>query len=124
MNDTEALEKLLDSLKKEIPLRETPRWKGVCPEMLDCAPPGPVEIERRPAERAEPPAPGCHTLWSENKETIVFGILASLCVLVVGVFSGVGYVVLIGGISFLMFSLIMGWVLIEHLRDFKQSSKD
>ncbi len=111
MKHTENLEKLLESLKSEIPSREASRWKGVRPEL------GAHESSDPKEEQWKPP-PGMHhcphrEVWSENKEAILMGMLASVCVVIAGVASGLDYVVMIGGAAFAVFVFIMAWVIIE-----------
>ena len=111
MKNTDDLEKLLESLKSEVPSREASRWKGVRPE------PGAYEPSDT-KENPEKPGPWTHhcphrEVWSENKEAILMGMLASVCVVIAGAISGLDYVVMIGGAAFAVFVFIMAWVIIE-----------
>lgn len=47
-----------------------------------------------------------NTVWSENKESLLFCMLASACVILTGVLSQKEYVVLAGTISFVLFSIV------------------
>lgn len=118
MKDSARLEKLLDSLKKGGPHKEAPRWKGVCPEN-ECDAPGQIGRGSEPPE-AGTAADNQNVVWSENKESILMGMLISACVTLIGVLSGRDYIALIGAVSFAVFSAIMAWVLVEYCRCFKK----
>lgn len=61
---------------------------------------------RAPEQR--PPSSGARNLvWSENNESILFGMLATLAALMVGVLAGLDYLVLIGTVFFSFISLVM-----------------
>ncbi len=57
-------------------------------------------------ERASPAGPQ-NTAWGENKEIILFGMLASLITALGGVLAGIEYLVLIGSLFFSLFSLAL-----------------
>lgn len=50
--------------------------------------------------------PKFNMVWSENKEALLFGMLASVIVLLIGVFSEKEYVSMVGAVSFMLFSLV------------------
>lgn len=50
--------------------------------------------------------PRFNTVWSENKETLLFGMLASIIVIVIGLISSAEYITFAGVISFLLFAVI------------------
>lgn len=47
-----------------------------------------------------------NVVWSENKETLLFAMLASIIVLLIGIFSEREYISMVGGVSFMLFSLV------------------
>lgn len=47
-----------------------------------------------------------NVVWSENKEALLFCLLSSACVILVGVFAQREYVILAGVISFVLFSIV------------------
>lgn len=57
--------------------------------------------EQRAAGAAQNPA------WSENKESMLFGMLASLAGALSGILAGFDYLVLIGTVVFALFSMVM-----------------
>ena len=117
MKSTEDLEKLLESLKSEIPPKEAARWKGVRPEPGDRTQP-----EQKEEHGSAPWTHHCphREVWSENKEAILMGMLASVCVVIAGAISGLDYVVMIGVVAFSVFVFIMAWVIIEFCVNLKK----
>ncbi|HCC47246.1 MAG TPA: hypothetical protein DEQ38_03890 [Elusimicrobia bacterium] len=113
MSDTKDLKLLLERLRSEVgplpperpednlasrpalPEGEAPRREG---------PHRPYRLqEPRPEERENQSNPA----WSENKETMLFGMLASLIASLGGILAGLDYLVLIGAVVFSLFSLVM-----------------
>jgi hypothetical protein len=122
MSGTEDLKNLLDRLKDEVgPLPEPPQRREAPPRSevpAARALPADGQAPRRPdyfprSYRAEAPrdqAPGRgqpNLVWSENKETILFGMLTALIAAFGGILSGLDYLVLIGGVVFMLFSFMM-----------------
>jgi len=117
MSGTKDLKELLDKLKVEIgpppppqaqPERETPR-----PVPGREAPqPASTKQDRfyrqlRPPEQ-RPSSGGLQSsAWSENKESMLFGMLASLTATLSGILAGFEYLVLIGAVVFSLFSIVM-----------------
>ena len=111
MSGTKELKDLLDKLKGEVgplPRFETPR-----PSQEQRAPqpgagrqdrfsrPDRVQEQRLPSPSPQNPA------WNENKESILFGMLATLTAALGGVLAGLDYLVIIGAVFFSCFSLVM-----------------
>jgi hypothetical protein len=48
-----------------------------------------------------------NVVWSENKETVLFGIMASVLVILAGIIASTDYLVLVGAVGFLLFVFIM-----------------
>ncbi|MBU2573377.1 MAG: hypothetical protein KKH28_04795 [Elusimicrobia bacterium] len=70
-----------------------------------------------------PPAPaGANLIWSENKETMLFGMLASLVAALGGILAALDYLILIGAVSFMFFSFIMVFTLFGYYRNFSGKS--
>ncbi|PIS47583.1 MAG: hypothetical protein COT17_02685 [Elusimicrobia bacterium CG08_land_8_20_14_0_20_51_18] len=49
---------------------------------------------------------GFNVIWSENKETLLFGLLISAIMAVLGILGGAEFLVLTGGVSFILFALL------------------
>jgi predicted lipid-binding transport protein (Tim44 family) len=120
MSDTRDLKNLLDRLrsetgplpqevpeKNELPAQQHPR------QAQNWAKPSGAYRPYRPQEpgagfAAPSKAPGTYnTAWSENKETMLFGMLASLITALGGILAGLEYLVVAGAAIFSMFSLVM-----------------
>ncbi|OGS08373.1 MAG: hypothetical protein A2270_02805 [Elusimicrobia bacterium RIFOXYA12_FULL_51_18] len=82
---------------------------------------GRTEFQR--PERIQAPA-GANIIWSENKETMLFGILASLVTIMCGILAGLDYIVLIGAVSFMLFSFITVLVLFSYCLNFKRKNSE
>jgi ABC-type multidrug transport system fused ATPase/permease subunit len=50
--------------------------------------------------------PKFNVVWSENKESLLFSILSSVIVVIIGVITSLEYITLVGLISFLLFSIV------------------
>lgn len=72
--------------------------------------------ERSPADA------GANLIWSENKETMLFGMLASLVALLGGILASLDYLTLIGAVSFMFFSLITFLALFGYYLNFRRKS--
>lgn len=129
MSGTDDLKDLLDRLKSEV---------GPLPPEEELRPRAAQQQERRP-ERAEiftrfqrPHRPeaqrepssggGANLVWSENKETMLFGVLASLIITLGGVLAGLEYLVLIGAAFFMLFSLLMFLALFGYYLNFRRKA--
>lgn len=122
MSDTKDLKYLLDKLKSEV---------GPLPQGREAGGGGLASMAERPAlppaRRREgayrpyqphsdiPAAPERHLnpAWSENKEIMLFGMLASLVAALGGMMEGFGYLVAIGSALFALFSLVTCVVLLR-----------
>lgn len=110
MSGTKDLKDLLDRLKGEIAL---PRFGTPQEAREQRAPqPGAGRQDRfsRPERVQEQRLPSVDTrnpAWSENKESILFGMLATLTAALGGILAGLGYLVIIGAVFFSCFSLVM-----------------
>ncbi|OGR63589.1 MAG: hypothetical protein A2X31_05230 [Elusimicrobia bacterium GWB2_63_22] len=137
MSGTEDLKDLLDRLKGEVgplpppeeprtyaPPREEPRPLAAQPAER----PGERENgfsrfgrpHRPEAQRDPAQGSGVNLVWSENKETMLFGVLASLIISLGGVLSGLEYLVLIGAVFFILFSLVMFLALFGYYLNFRR----
>lgn len=126
MSDSKDLKELLDRLKSETaPGKEDARDAGLPGPAL----PGPAPQPRRfQAYRDKEPAPRAyrapeprveaaeerpdHT-FSENKETMLFGMLAGLVAALGGVLAGLEYLVLAGSVVFSVFALLLAVMLLR-----------
>ena len=120
MSDTKDLKDLLDRLRSETgPLpRETTAESDPLPEGA-----------ARPARAWGKPAPGfkpyrlpeaaashsapVNLAWSENKEIMLFGMLAALVAALGGILAGLEYLVVAGAAVFSMFALVLSLALLR-----------
>ncbi|MFA6434246.1 MAG: hypothetical protein WCW52_06075 [Elusimicrobiales bacterium] len=143
MKKENELKELLDRLKGEVRSSSAPE-PGRPEEPRGLLEAGPAELSATapvvPAPRAErPPAPprydylrsdrppvpaGANLIWSENKETMLFGMLASLIAMLGGSLAGLDYVILIGAVSFMLFSFIMCLTLFGYYLNFKKKNSE
>jgi 5-bromo-4-chloroindolyl phosphate hydrolysis protein len=65
---------------------------------------------------------GANLIWSENKEAMLFGVLASLVAILGGIMNGLDYVILIGAVSFMLFSFVMCLTLFGYYLNFKRKN--
>ncbi|HAT72356.1 MAG TPA: hypothetical protein DCS63_06025 [Elusimicrobia bacterium] len=123
MSGTEDLKNLLNRLKDEVgPLPAEPhRPERPAPRADAPAQAAPRQAERftrphRPEALREslPPQAGGSLAWSENKESMLFGMLAALIAVLGGILSGLDYLVLIGSVVFMLFSFMMLLALFGH----------
>ncbi len=115
MSDTDDLKNLLERLKGEVgPLPPAAPNPGPRPAPAAERPQpqaGPARFQRfsRPEPQHEPPREGGgqSLIWSENKEAMLFGVLASVIMAFGGILAGLDYLVLAGAVFFMLFSLAM-----------------
>ncbi|OGR44975.1 MAG: hypothetical protein A2X35_06155 [Elusimicrobia bacterium GWA2_61_42] len=129
MSGTGDLKNLLDRLKEEVGTlpEELPRQERPAARMPATAQPAERPVERfmrahKPEAQREPlPLPGGgNIVWSENKEAMLFGMLAALIAALGGVLSGLDYLVLIGAVVFLLFSFMMLLSLFGYYLNFRR----
>ena len=131
MSGTEDLKNLLSRLKDEVgPLPPEPAPQPAQSRQRDLARPQPQGAVRpehfsRPYRPAQAPigqsaAGGPNVIWSENKETMLFGVLASLIAALGGILSGLDYLVLIGAVVFMLFSFMMFLALFGYYLNFRR----
>jgi len=136
MKKENELKELLDRLKGEInlpPVRAEPAQKEVravrgarasVPRPPDTAGSSRPETQTHSCaealrrESARPPA-AAGLVWSENKETMLFGMLASLAAMLGGMLGGVEYVTLAGAVAFMLFSFVMALTLFGYYLNFR-----
>lgn len=114
MSDTDDLKDLLDRLKGEVrpaaqreeevisraaPPAERARPQAAFPRFRQPAPEAPRDFQRDSG--------GANVVWSENKEAMLFGVLASVIMAFGGILAGLDYLVLAGAVFFMLFSLVM-----------------
>jgi hypothetical protein len=143
MKEQNELGDLLDRLKGEV--RRPPGPSLPEPEELRNQPgPRPVELIG-PASASHPPKPerfqaptrpehhrlehsqapdGANVIWSENKETMLFGVLASLIAILGGILAGLDYVTLIGSVSFMLFSFMTVLALFGYYLNFRKKNSE
>ncbi|MEW6013494.1 MAG: hypothetical protein AB1602_08865 [Elusimicrobiota bacterium] len=68
-------------------------------------------------------SPKFNVIWSENKETLLFSLLASIIVIVVGLISSYEYLAVIGSVSFMLFSVLVFITFFRYVLVAYQKSK-
>jgi len=63
-------------------------------------------------------------VWNENKETTLFGMLTGLIAALGGVLAGLDYLVLIGGVVFMLFSFMLLLSLFGYYLNFRRRAPD
>lgn len=124
MSGTKDLKDLLDRLKGEV--GPQPRFETSQAAQVQRAPqPGAGRQDRfsRPERVQEQrlPSPGSQNpVWSENRESILFGMLATLTAALGGILAGLDYLVFIGAVLFSCFSLVMALTLFRTCLNFRR----
>jgi hypothetical protein len=77
----------------------------------------------QPPERMRGPD-GANLIWSENKETMLFGILASLVAVLGGILAGLDYLILAGTVSFMLFAMITALTLLSYYFNFRRENPE
>lgn len=114
MSDTDDLKDLLDRLKGEVhplPPEEAPRLRQA-PAGERPRPQAAFQRFQRSPLAESPREPqrdpgGTNLVWSENKEAMLFGVLASVIMAFGGILAGLDYLVLAGAVFFMLFALVM-----------------
>jgi hypothetical protein len=114
MSGTKELKDLLDRLKGEVGpgLPDRKEREELPAAAWQQPPPQPAARTDRFSRpyRAPEQAPSAgpqNSAWNENKESILFGMLASLTAALGGILAGFDYLVIIGSVFFSLFSLLM-----------------
>jgi hypothetical protein len=141
MKKESELRGLLDRLKGEVrrspgpglpPVEERARREDLpsaAPGMALQSPPRPEKYVPVPhmdfqrPEHCRVPA-SSNMVWSENKEAMLFGVLASLAAMLGGILAGIGYVILAGAVSFVLFSFVMVLTLFGYYLNFRKNNSD
>jgi len=126
MSGTDDLRELLNRLKDEVgPLPPPPAAKGSAMPSAGPARNIPETVERRfprgLSGDAERVVHSSDPAWRENKETIFFGMMSALVALLGGILTGLEYLVIAGTSVFFIFSLVMVYALLVHLRPARQA---
>lgn len=128
MSGTKDLKDLLDRLKGEVsPL---PRFETSQTAREQRAPQPPAGRQdrfsrpERPQEQRLPSSAPQNPAWSENKESILFGMLATLTAALGGILAGLDYLVIIGAVFFSCFSLVMVIALFGVCLNFRRGGGD
>lgn len=130
MEQSDRLKKLLDSLRDEVgPLPEpqpaeelreareirpphrrprfVPRVQRMTEDASEERPPAVERRRPRPEWREdEVRDPERNTVWDENKEILLFGMLASLAASLGGLLAGINFLVIVGAAVFVVFSVL------------------
>ncbi len=126
MSGTKDLKDLLDRLKGEVGPLPEPEPPPAAAAQRAFQPGAGRQDRLLRAERAPEPrvSDGPHDLvWSENKESILFGMLSTLTAALGGVLAGLDYLALIGAVFFALFSLVMVLALLRVCMNFKRGGE-
>lgn len=141
MSRTDDLKTLLERLKGEVSRAVDPELPPEPPAgysrpgpaapagAAEQAPPPPRAAQSYPPRHGGPQRPelgrpergpaGANLIWSENKETLLFGMLASLIVLLCGAAASILFLTILGAVSFAAFAAIAALVLYGYSRAFR-----
>ena len=129
MKNKNELKDLLDRLKGEVGGASAygpARPKEASPDSFENAPR--PERPRAPGrsgfQRPDDGPEGADIIWSENKETMLFGMLVSLLAILSGVLAGIGYLMLTGAVAFLLFALVTALMLFGHYMNFRREGPE
>lgn len=115
MSGTKDLKDLLDKLKGEVGSLPEPEPPQAAAGQRAYTPAAgrPERFSRpeRPQEQRASSGGPQNLVWSENKESMLFGMLATLTAALGGILAGLDYLVLIGTVFFSFFSLVMALAL-------------
>ena len=133
MSGTDDLKNLLARLKDEVgplppePAREPAPARQPYHRDLPGPQAQPVKNERfvrayrhEPARGGLSESGGPNVIWSENKETMLFGVLTALIAALGGILAGLDYLVWIGAVVFMLFSFIMFLALFGYYLNFRR----
>lgn len=133
MSGTDDLKNLLARLKDEVgplppePAREPAPARQPYQREASKAQPQGVKSERftrpyhhEPTRGGLSESSGPNVIWSENKETMLFGVLAALIATLGGILAGLDYLVWIGAVVFMLFSFIMFLALFGYYLNFRR----
>lgn len=130
MSDTRDLKNLLDRLKNEVrPPSADAGEDFPAPARPERAPEAgprreaPQRQYRLPEGRPEPKEPA-NPGWAENKEAMLFGMLAALIAALGGVLAGLDYLVQVGAAVFALFSLVMCLALLRTCLFLRRSPQE
>lgn len=136
MSGTDDLKSLLARLKGEVSPSSGPdlpsepsSWRG---SERGAGAPGPVNRDSPPPRPGQPQRPefirpdrgpaAANQIWSENKETMLFGMLASVIVLLGGLAASLLWLTAIGAAFFVLFAAVMAAVLSGYARNFRPAA--
>ncbi len=132
MRGSDDLKNLLDKLKIEVGPVSRPQPETEAPPAA-ARPYTPPPAAARPdhynrAFREQLPRPSAgtpqNTPLNENKESMLFGMLASLIATLGGVLAGYDYLVLIGAVVFALFSMVLLLALLRFSFNYKRPGPD
>lgn len=118
------LENLLNDLKKEslsedFDLRES---ENKTEENLSYNKPSPAKFDFN-IKTDNAGSSKFNVAWSENKETLLFSVLASIIVIIIGLISSYEYITVIGSVSFMLFSVLVFITFFRYVLIAYQKSK-
>lgn len=129
MSETKDLKELLERMKGEVlplpPSAAEPRPRPA-PEARVQPSAGLSRFQRFSMPEPQRPMPretgGPNLIWSENKEAMLFGVLASIIMAFGGILAGLDYLVMAGAGFFMLFSLVMFLALFGHYLSMRRRS--
>lgn len=126
MGKTDELRDMLENLKKEIPISSNFDFAGNIPSRNKWTEMKKdityQDIKKEIPSSTKPDNSRFNIIWSENKETLLFGMLVSLILVSIGTLSAREYIILTGTISFMLFSMLsflafFRYILVASKRD-------
>lgn len=125
MAKSDELRELLENLKKEIPysysydLKNEDINKFKTEDLIKKNLPTQQNIFTREKINTSK----FNVVWSENKETLLFGLLVSVIMTSIGVLSKIDYIVLAGVISFVLFSIVSFLAFFRYILSSSEKNK-
>jgi len=121
MENINDLKNKIEELKKEVPTDSDIRYQDFLPRSF------PINKKENIKDRIFIPnrnnlienekkfSPKFNIIWSENKETLLFGMLISVIVVILGIMVNTEYIIITGTISFILFSFISFLVFLRYI---------
>lgn len=123
--DNKDFKDLLDELKKETELKDIDKSFDSPEKNIEVKERENNDLTRRYSfvPREQGSGNKFNVIWSENKETLLFSLLSSIIVIMAGLLSSYDYIVIVGVISFMLFSVLVFITFFRYVLISYQKSK-